>query len=78
MKKIFLSTFVLLLVGSTAVAQEKAGKGSAASKNKKTTLETKAVASKSQAPTSKAAQARTAAAASAASLVEFNKAAKSN
>ncbi len=81
MKKIFLSTFVLLLVGSAAVAQEKSGKAAAASKEKKTALEKKAVAGKSQTPAANAkingAASKAGAVSAAASLVEYN-AAKAN
>jgi len=78
MKKFFLTTFVLLLVGSAAIAQEKSGKVGAISTEKKAALKKNAVAGKSQTPAAQPATdgsgRKPAKVSAAASLVEYNKA----
>ena len=78
MKKIFLTTFVLLLVGSAAIAQEKSAKVAAISTEKKAALKNNAVAGKSQTPapqaTTDGSGRKPAKVSASASLVEYNKA----
>ena len=82
MKKIFLSTFALLLIGSATMAQEKSGKAAAISAEKKIALKNNAIPSKTQAPAAKApadlsGRKPAPTVSAAASLVEY-KAAKAN